>query len=144
MNSSLIYHFEEAIAAFKAKRAGDDGLTYRPFYFNVFLKSFLEYLENDSRLIERFLDVETRLQFISVPRRGANLRNTCGAHKIDMPRQNVGARDGYRIIYYPHIPGEIHFLMIFSKADQPDLTSEDEKLCCAIIDEIKRQKAGRA
>ena len=142
---SLISQFEEAIAAFKAKRAGDYGLNYRPFYLNVFLKSFLEYRENDSRMIEtRFLELEKRLQFISVPRRGANLRNTCGAHKIDMQRQNMGKSGGYRIIYYPHLQGEIHFLMIFSKADQENLTPDEEKICCAIIEEIKRQKATRA
>ena len=141
---SLLAKFEEAIAAFKAGRGSDIMLTYRPFYLKVFLKSFLEYEEHDSRLIERFLELEKRLQYISVPRRGANLRNTCGAHKIDMPRQNVGARDGYRVVYYPHIPGEIHFLMIFSKADQPDLSPEEEKICCEIIDEIKRNRAARA
>ena len=138
---SLIGQFEEAIAAFKAKRVRDYRLNYRSYFIRVFLKSFLEYAENDSRLIERFLDLEKRLQFISVPRRGANLRNTCGAHKIDMPRQNVGARDGYRIIYYPHIPGEIHFLMIFSKSEQANLSTEDENLCCEIIDEIKRNRS---
>jgi hypothetical protein len=141
---SLLSHFEEAVAAFKAKRAGDYGLNYQPIYYDTFTESFLEYEVYDSRLVERFLDVEKRLQFISVPRRGANLRNTCGAHKIDMPRQNVGARDGYRIIYYPHIPGVIYFLLMFSKADQPDLSPDQEKFCCRVIDAIKRKRAEKA
>jgi hypothetical protein len=141
---SLLSQFEEAIAAFKAKRAGDFRLDFQPIYYSTFMHSFLEYLEHDSRLMERFLDLQKRLQFISVPRRGANLRNTCGAHKIDMPRQNVGARDGYRIIYYPHIRGEIHFLLMFSKSDQADLSPEQEKFCCQVIEVIKRKRAGRS
>ena len=137
----FLARFEEAVAAFKARRAGDYALAYRPYYIESFLETFLEYEAEDTRLIERFLDLEKRLQFISVPRRGANLRNACGAHKIDLPRQNVGARDGYRIVYYPHIHGEIYFLMGFSKADQADLSPEQDKLCCQIIDVIKRKHA---
>jgi len=136
---SLLARFEEAVAAFKALRSDDYALNYQPFYVESFLDAFLEYEESDSRMIERFLDLQKRLQFISVPRRVANLRSTCGAHKIDMPRQNVGARDGYRIVYYPHIPGCIYFLMLFSKADLSDLTHEQEELCCKIIEAIKRK-----
>jgi hypothetical protein len=138
---SLLSRFEETIASFKAKRGNALELNFQPIYYDTFTDSFLEYERDDSRMIERFLDLQKRLQFISVPRRGANLRHTCGAHKIDMPRQNVGARDGYRIIYYPHIPGVIYFLLIFSKADQPDLSPEQEKFCCRVIDAIKRKRA---
>ncbi len=123
MGSTLRGIFELALAEARVRISAQPDLNYRVFYLDSFIETFTDYGDSDPRLMERFLVLQEKLQFVRAGNRGSNLQRTCGAHKHDIGRQNKGARDGYRIIYYPHIPGEVHFLAMFAKSDQVNLTT---------------------
>jgi len=134
-----IAKFEQLLAKARTALNISSALSFQPFYPGPFIDTFLYYAEYDNRLTKRFLRLVQRLEIEKAGSRASNLKRTCGAHKAEIPRQNVGARDGYRIIYYAHVPGEVHFIMMYSKADQTDLTVEQEKMVCQIIERIKKE-----
>ena len=52
-----------------------------------------------------------------------------GIRKARWARQGSGKRGGVRVIYYHMVVGsEIHFLFIYAKKDQADLTAEQRKI----------------
>jgi hypothetical protein len=93
--------------------------------------------------MKRFLQLQTTLKFILAGNRGSHNKGICGANKHDLAQNNIGASNGYRLIYYSEIPTEIHFITMFAKSDQKDVTNDQEKIICAIIGKIKEEAALR-
>jgi hypothetical protein len=143
MTTSIREKFESKIAAARAKFSLSPNLNYKPFYTETFLDIFMDFEDEDSKLMVRFIELQDKLKFIPAGNRGSHNKGICGANKHDLARNNIGASNGYRLIYYSEIPAEIHFITMFAKSDQKNLTKDQGKIICAIIEKIKREAAIR-
>jgi hypothetical protein len=138
MVTALRAAFNLKVATIRAKFSPSPDLNFTPFYRDSFLEPFMEFEAEDSKLMKRFLDFQNKLKYVRAGNRGGHNKRLCGVQKQDLPQNNVGASNGYRLFYYSEIPGEIHFIAMFAKSDQKKLSSEDEKLFCAIVEKIKK------
>jgi hypothetical protein len=97
---------------------------------------------------DRALEVLTEIQndLIKNPARGKIVEGTAGVRKARAtnPERQKGTRGGFRYLYY-YIArdAQIFLLMIFSKDEQDDLTSEQKKLLAAQIRGLRAAKEGQ-
>ena len=75
-------------------------------------------------------------ELIENPKRGDLIRNACGLRKIRMGAEGRGKRGGVRVMYIDDINGgRIYMLMLFEKNEADDLTPEQKKILCRVIEE---------
>ena len=88
--------------------------------------------DNDLRALER--------QVMENPLAGKVMRNTGGVRKTRFapPSRGSGKSGGYRVCYF-YIPDRdaVHFVLLFPKSEQPNLTADQEKACRGIAKQIK-------
>jgi hypothetical protein len=88
-------------------------------------------LLNDSELsaLQRTLSLE--------PEKGDLIRHTGGARKIRVALRGRGKRGGGRVVYYYQLAEAIHFLFIYAKNEQEDLTPGQVRMVREIVGLIK-------
>ncbi len=72
-----------------------------------------------------------------MPEKGDLIKGTGGARKIRVAANGKGKRGGARVIYYFQVAHTIHFLAIYSKNSQEDLSSVEKKLIAGLVQNIK-------
>ena len=67
-----------------------------------------------------------------------------GARKARWSRQGMGKRGGVRTIYYYYraANSELHFVLVYAKNEQTDLTPEQWKQVTKVVEVIKHGKKG--
>jgi hypothetical protein len=141
MENSIRQEIELKIAGARATFTDIPDLRYAPKYLDIFLESFMEFEEEDPKLMKRFLVFQGKLNYVTTGTRGSHNKRLCGANKEDLAQNNAGKNKGYRIIFYTMVPGEVWFIAMFAKSDQKNLTKEQEELVCAVVEAIKSQAA---
>ncbi len=91
---------------------------------------------------ERADDVLLQIQsdLLANPKRGKVVEGTAGVRKarVANPARGKGKSGGFRYLYfYIEQEGQIFLLMIFSKDEQDDLTSEQKKKLAKAVQELK-------
>lgn len=77
---------------------------------------------------------------IDDPESGDVIQGTGGARKIRIPMEGRGKSGGGRVIYVDVVVRErIYLLLAYPKNVQADLTPEQKKLVCKIIQTIKEE-----
>jgi hypothetical protein len=73
------------------------------------------------------------------PEKGDLIKGAGGVRKVRMRLPGQGKSGGARAIYlYLENHAVLYFLILYTKKEQADLTSEQKKVICGIVDEIKR------
>jgi len=89
--------------------------------------------DDDLRTLER--------QIMENPVAGKVVRNTGGVRKIRFapPSRGSGKSGGVRVCYF-HFPAHqvVFLVLIFPKAEQPNLTAEQEKACRTLAKQIEK------
>ena len=94
----------------------------------LFTKRVKELLNDDAY---RLLQVRLMVS----PEAGDLIERTGGLRKIRVPANGHGKRSGARVIYFHFISrSQIAMLYIYSKNEQPDLSSEQRKALRSIIE----------
>lgn len=72
------------------------------------------------------------------PEKGDLIRGACGVRKMRMRLPGRGKSGGARVIYlYLQNHAILHFLAVYTKSTQADLTPAQKKAICAIVGQIK-------
>ncbi len=104
----------------------------------VQLQSFVDDARRLGLCDEDFQALEQLL--LENPDRGTLLAGTGGVRKVRFapPSWNVGKSGATRVIYV-HLAriAHVYFLMMFEKADQPNLTPEQKQICRTVMLELK-------
>jgi hypothetical protein len=75
----------------------------------------------------------------SDPEKGDLIQGACGVRKVRMRLPGRGKSGGARVIYlYLENHAALYFLTLYTKKEQTNLTTEQKKAVCGIVDEIKR------
>ena len=86
---------------------------------------------------EAFRAFQNELQ--SNPEKGDLIQGACGVRKVRMRLPGRGKSGGARVIYlYLENHAIIYLLMLYTKKEQSDLTPDQKRAICAIVEEIKR------
>ena len=73
------------------------------------------------------------------PEKGDLIKGACGVRKVRMRLPGQGKSGGARAIYlYLENHAVLYLLTLYTKKEQTNLTSEQRKAVCAVVDEIKR------
>ena len=80
----------------------------------------------------------------SNPQKGDLIKGACGVRKARLRLPGRGKSGGARVIYL-HLDNHavIYLLTLYTKKEQADLTPEQKKAICAVVDEIKRAYRNR-
>jgi len=79
-----------------------------------------------------------QLELIANPNKGRIIQQTGGARKIRLKIQGRGKSGGARVIYYWQDADEtIWLLYAYRKNEQSDLTADQRRQICCIINDIK-------
>jgi hypothetical protein len=104
----------------------------RPFMTPTFARQLKEVESGDTMLVKNFCKVLAADP--SKPKRGRNVDGT-HCHKTDMAKGNRSAM--YRILYYHSVVrNEVYFILLFAKADQENLTSDQAREINRTIERI--------
>ena len=71
------------------------------------------------------------------PEKGKLIQETGGARKIRVAMQGRGKSGGARVVYYYQVADVIHFLFIYPKNSQENLTPKQTKWVRKMVDDIK-------
>ena len=94
----------------------------------VFTRQITELLDDD-----QFRELQEEL--ILNPEAGDLIQGTHGLRKIRVAAKGHGKRGGGRVIYYHFASAsQIAFLLVYAKAEREDLTSDQKKALCQIIE----------
>lgn len=98
-------------------------------------------MEGFSEEVVRLLsDVEysaLQAELLAQPDKGKLIQETGGARKIRVAMQGRGKSGGARVVYYYQVADVIHFLFIYPKNMQENLTPNQTKWVRKIVEEIK-------
>ena len=72
---------------------------------------------------------------VNHPDAGKVIPHTHGLRKLRWAGKGHGKRGGLRIIYYWYVPNTIFMLIVYAKADQEDLTTEQLKKLSQLVKE---------
>ena len=73
------------------------------------------------------------------PEKGDLIKGACGVRKARMRLAGRGKSGGARVIYlYLDNHAVIYLLTLFTKKEQTDLSPDQKKAVCAVVEEIKR------
>jgi len=73
------------------------------------------------------------------PEKGDLIKGACGVRKVRMRLPGRGKSGGARVIYlYLENHAVLYFLTLYTKKEQADLTPDQKKAICAVVEEIKR------
>jgi hypothetical protein len=87
------------------------------------------YERNAKRLLKSDEQTAMEQAITAGPGKHPVIQGTGGVRKARWVRQGSGKSGGVRVIYYHMVVGsEIHFLFIYAKKDQADLTAEQRKI----------------
>ena len=72
------------------------------------------------------------------PQKGDLIKGACGVRKVRLRLPGRGKSGGARVIYL-HLENHavIYLLTLYTKKEQTDLTPEQKKAICSVVDEIK-------
>lgn len=92
-----------------------------------------------TRQVDSLLDSESyrrlQVELADRPDRGAVIPGSGGLRKLRWPREGIGKRGGARVIYYCALGRElILMLLIYPKAGQEDLTREQLRALCRVVE----------
>jgi hypothetical protein len=72
------------------------------------------------------------------PEKGDLIQGACGVRKVRMRVPGQGKRGGARVIYlYLQNHAVIYFLTLYTKSAQADLSPDQKKAICALVEQIK-------
>jgi len=78
------------------------------------------------------------------PEKGDLIQGAGGVRKARMRLPGRGKSGGARVIYlYLENHAVLYFLTLYTKKEQADLSSEQKKAICAVVEEIKRAHRNR-
>jgi len=87
------------------------------------------YERSAKRLLKSEEQTAMEAAISAAPGNNPAIQGTGGIRKARWARQGKGKSGGVRVIYYyAVIPSEIHFLLVYAKKDQADLTAEQRKM----------------
>jgi hypothetical protein len=73
------------------------------------------------------------------PEAGDVIPDTGGVRKVRWGRQGSGKRGGVRVIYfYQHMDTPLYLLMVYSKAQHEDLSSDEKRAVQELVARLKR------
>ena len=81
-----------------------------------------------------------QLELLTGPEKGKLIQETGGARKIRVAMQGRGKSGGARVVYYYQVADVIHFLLIYSKSEQENLTPKQTKWVRRMVEDIKEGK----
>lgn len=79
-------------------------------------------------------------ELLAQPDKGKVIQETGGARKIRVAMQGRGKSGGARVVYYFQVADVIHFLLIYPKSLQEDLTPKQTKWVRKMVGDIKEGK----
>jgi hypothetical protein len=79
-------------------------------------------------------------ELFAQPEKGKLIQETGGARKIRVAMQARGKSSGARVIYYYQVADVIHFLLIYPKNAQENLTPKQTKWVRKMVEDIKEGK----
>lgn len=78
------------------------------------------------------------------PEKGDLIKGAGGVRKARMPLPGRGKSGGARVIYlYLENHAVLYLLTLYTKKEQADLSPEQKKAICAVVEEIKRAYRNR-
>ena len=81
-----------------------------------------------------------QLELLTEPEKGKLIKETGGARKIRVAMQGRGKSGGARVVYYYQFSDVIHFLLIYPKNEQENLTPNQTKWVRRMVEDIKEGK----
>ena len=113
----------QKIIAFVVEHLRTNPKAARPFVTPMFVRQLKEVEGDDTMMVKNFCKVLAADP--SHPKRGRNVDGT-RCHKTDMAKGNRTAM--YRILYYhSEVRNEVYFILLFAKANQENLTSDQAR-----------------
>jgi len=105
---------------------------------HVVFKEMAGFSEEAARLLSDSEFVGLQKMLALDPEKGDIIPHTGGARKVRVALSGRGKRGGGRVVYYYQVAEVIHFLFIYAKNVQEDLSSNQMKWARNTIEKIKK------
>jgi mRNA-degrading endonuclease RelE of RelBE toxin-antitoxin system len=108
-------------------------IIFRPLQF----KESKRFSEDVVRLLDDSEYAALQRSLVLDPEKGDVIRHTGGARKVRVGMRGRGKRGGGRVVYYYQAAAVIHFLLIYPKNEQEDLTPDEMDWVREAVERIK-------